>query len=248
MATISADLWGVYLTLTESETKEVETAADVGSAISAIVNGVASGIPGGVSASAVSAVLAGYLQLEKALMGAVDQGAGVTLNLPWLAIYAEQFWLIYPTAVSIRLQANWRWCSRCSGLYWPDMDPSAGQCPTGGAHGPNIGSNYRLVMDVPTYQGQHQWRWCVKCTGLFFAGGGTSAGRCPGGGQHSEPVGGSSDYGLVMDVPSFSGQHEWRWCQNCSGLFFGGGGTSAGVCPAGGQHQVGQSSDYALMS
>jgi len=245
MATFSADFWALHLTLTESETKQVETAADVCSAIATIV-GTASALPGGVSPTVVSAVLAGYLQLEKALVGAVDQGNGVTLNMPWFAVWEEQFWLIDPTAVSVRLQPSWMWCSRCGGLFFAGYLTTGGRCPTGGTHGPNFSSNYKLVMDVPAYPGQHQWRWCQNCQGLFFGGGGTSAGTCPTGGQHV--MGQSSDYALVMDVPSFSGQHQWRWCQNCAGLFFGGAGTSAGACPAGGQHVVGHSSDYALMS
>jgi hypothetical protein len=36
-------------------------------------------------------------------------------------------------------------------------------------------------------------------------------------------------------------QSNWRWCQKCQGLFFGG---FLGVCPAGGTHDGGQSVDY----
>jgi hypothetical protein len=41
-------------------------------------------------------------------------------------------------------------------------------------------------------------------------------------------------------------QTGWRWCDNCQGLFFGGG-SSQGVCPAGGgAHDSSQSGDYSL--
>jgi hypothetical protein len=247
MATISADFWAIYLTLTEDETKGLETAEDITSGVSAIVSGLASAIPGGIAAAAISAMLAGYLQIEEALVAAVDQGNGVTLNLPWVAIWADQFWLIYPTAVSVQMQQNWRWCSRCAGLFWPGTDPTAGVCPAGGAHGPNTSSNYRLVMNVPNYQGQHDWRWCGKCSGAFWAGGQQNAGVCPAGGTH--PRGGSADYGLVTNDPSFSGQHGWRWCEKCSGLFwvFNASSTTGGTCPAGGGHVQGGTTDYALM-
>jgi len=40
-------------------------------------------------------------------------------------------------------------------------------------------------------------------------------------------------------------QHDWRWCDKCQGLFYAG--ISLGVCPAGGSHRVGGSTDYALL-
>ena len=239
MATLSWDLWGVYLTLTEAETREIETAADVGAAIAALV-AAADLHAGNIRVTAISTLLSAYLEVEKALVGAVDQGNGVTLNLPWLAIWYEQFWLIYPTAVSLRIQQQWRWCSRCTGLFFAGTGTTAGVCPTGGQHGPNNSSNYRLVMDVPGYAGQHDWRFCAQCSALHAGG---FPGRCPatGSAHVSSP---SSDYALVMNTPTFSGQHGWKWCQNCSGLFWGTGGT----CPAGGVHVQGGTTDYALMN
>jgi hypothetical protein len=41
-------------------------------------------------------------------------------------------------------------------------------------------------------------------------------------------------------------QYDWRWCRKCHGLFWAGGSTSAGRCPAGGAHDRGASSDYGL--
>jgi hypothetical protein len=41
-------------------------------------------------------------------------------------------------------------------------------------------------------------------------------------------------------------QADWRWCHQCQGLFFSGGQTATGCCPAGGQHQKGISGNYVL--
>ena len=40
-------------------------------------------------------------------------------------------------------------------------------------------------------------------------------------------------------------QSNWRWCNKCQGLFYAGSDT-LGVCPAGGEHRLGQSGDYSL--
>jgi hypothetical protein len=41
-------------------------------------------------------------------------------------------------------------------------------------------------------------------------------------------------------------QSDWRWCHKCQGLFFSGGQSSVGSCPAGGQHEKGVSGNYTL--
>jgi hypothetical protein len=248
MATFDFNWWNIYLTLNEAETKDLESAADVGAKITALVSDGLAKAPGLSISDALTAlakVFTAYMQIEKALVVAVDQGNGVELHIPWLALSLGQFWFIYPMPAPAAMQQNWRWCSRCSGLFWPG--PSAGMCPAGGTHGPNTSSNYRLVMDVPSYQGQHDWRFCNKCSGFFWAGGQQSAGRCPAGGTHSR--GTSSDYAVIMNDPSFSGQHGWRFCGNCSGLFWlwDAGATNGGSCPAGGVHVQSGTTDYALM-
>lgn len=247
MATLSTDFWAIYLTLTEAETKEIVTTETLASDVSAIVATLAAALKS-VPVAAVSGLLTLYLQIEKDLVGAVDTGYGVVLNLPWIAIWAGQYWLIYPTPVSPRIQQNWRWCSRCDGLFWVGSGTTGGSCPGGGSHGPNTSGHYRLAMDVPNYQGQHDWRHCDKCSGLFWAGGQENAGHCPAGGSHSRGV--SSDYVLVMNDPSFSGQNGWRFCGKCSGLFWVGdaSATTGGICPAGGGHVLAGTTDYALMN
>ncbi len=94
---------------------------------------------------------------------------------------------------------------------------------------------------------QHNWRWCHKCQGLFFAGvfaGVAAVGRCPAGGGHDGSR--SGDYSLMNNAPDDPGQHGWRWCQQCAGLFFSGDGTW-GRCPDGGPHDPAHSGDYSLM-
>jgi hypothetical protein len=55
--------------------------------------------PAGVAAGAVGA----YLALNKAVLGAVDQGNGVYLTLTWPAMYLGQWWLIIPTPVPVQV-------------------------------------------------------------------------------------------------------------------------------------------------
>jgi hypothetical protein len=59
-------------------------------------------------------------------------------------------------------------------------------------------------------------------------------------------VNGRREYGLnlVADLTIAAGQHQWTWCNKCSGLVFTGH-TQAGACPAGGTHNH-SGGDYAL--
>jgi hypothetical protein len=49
-----------------------------------------------------------------------------------------------------------------------------------------------------------------------------------------------------LPSPGTVGQQDWRWCHKCEGLFYSGGQTSLGVCPVGGRHEKGVSSNYTL--
>jgi len=74
--------------------------------------------------------------------------------------------------------------------------------------------------------------------------------RCPVSGTHAPPeLSGSGRYSLPLGVPADpQRQADWRWCNKCQGLFFGGG-LASSRCPAGGPHssplQSG-SGDYSL--
>ncbi len=52
----------------------------------------------------------------------------------------------------------------------------------------------------------------------------------------------------IFSFPLGGGQSQpdWRWCHKCQGLFFSGGQSSVGSCPAGGQHEKGVSGNYNL--
>jgi hypothetical protein len=67
-------------------------------------------------------------------------------------------------------------------------------------------------------------------------------GTCPAGGSHDASA--SGDYTLTNNIPAAPGQHNWRYCRKCQGLYFAG--HNAGACPAGGSHDPSASGDYAL--
>lgn len=137
-------------------------------------------------------------------------------------------------------QHNWRWCSKCQGL-WFSGNSSRSRCPAGGTHVATGSGNYSLVQKANSIPGQSNWRWCSKCQGLWFAGN-SSQGRCPAGGTHIRT--GSGNYTLA--VQSGGGQTNWRWCSKCQGLWFASD-PSRSNCPAGGNHIRDGSGDYHLV-
>jgi hypothetical protein len=109
----------------------------------------------------------------------------------------------------ITAQHNWRWCSKCQGLWYSAAGPSphsTGKCPGGGGHEVGISGDYVLYVDPDkklnsTLMGQRNWRWCAKCQGLWYAAAGPSphsTGKCPAGGGHE--IGISGDYVLLGDT------------------------------------------------
>ena len=92
-------------------------------------------------------------------------------------------------------QNNWRWCSRCQGMFFAGN--SLGRCQAGGMHSSAGSGDYTLFQD--TGSGQDNWHWCNKCQGLFFAG--RSSGNCPAGGAHDQT--GSGNYRLTFGPTIF---------------------------------------------
>jgi hypothetical protein len=135
-------------------------------------------------------------------------------------------------------QDNWRWCSKCQGLFFAGAN--LGSCPAGSSHANSGSGNYALMHNSKLAYGQANWRWCNKCQGLFF--GGAQQGKCPAGGSHDKSA--SGNYSLVLDSPYKEHQRNWRWCKKCQGLFFAG--QAKGVCPAGGAHDPSSSGNYSL--
>jgi len=129
---------------------------------------------------------------------------------------------------------------------WNLFQPAIGAgFPTGGYSCCGTPSEPTLTIPAPPKH-QFGWKWCKNCEALFFGGdigGSLAKSRCPVGGAHVQPHIG--EYYLTIDTPSDPGQHFWRWCHKCSGLFYSGHG--AGKCPALGEHDGSGSADYSLM-
>jgi hypothetical protein len=51
---------------------------------------------------------------------------------------------------------------------------------------------------------------------------------------------------LIQNTQAAPGQQDWRWCNKCQGLFFGGNAT-LGKCPVGGGHDKTGSGNYRLV-
>lgn len=112
-------------------------------------------------------------------------------------------YLLVHNALMAPGQDQWRWCSKCQGMFFggsPYMGVKGGVCPASkSAHTKDGSGNYTIGVDFPpgTF-GQKSWRWCNKCQGLYFGGApsaGIPSGCCPAGGAH-DPTG-SGDYELV---------------------------------------------------
>ena len=137
-------------------------------------------------------------------------------------------------------QAGWRWCDPCSNLHFA----------TKGTHGPSRSAAYVLFADRSRYGGQGGWGWCRKCQGLSH-GSEALSGYCPAGGQHDRSaspnylVWATEDNHAGFQPKDFDAQDQWRWCNQCYGLFHE---SNPGVCPwpFGGVHQLGGSSNYHL--
>jgi hypothetical protein len=250
---------GVVATLTHQEVVDLAQGVDTTDKVGALVGRAAGAAAGKVAADVaklvanvdlVTKVLVIWIDTERLLMVAVGKGSGVYLTLPWPCIInpfnALMWWLIIPTTApaEAKIQSDWRWCEKCTGLFWTDNNPVGGVCPVGATHDRGPSSNYTLIIDDPTAAGQHDWRWCEKCAGMFWAGDAPESGTCPAGGAHKRGV---SDYAVLMDKPNALGQNNWRWCHKCSGLFWTDDAPVGGRCPAGGAHERGQSSDYSLL-
>jgi hypothetical protein len=142
-------------------------------------------------------------------------------------------------------QNNWRWCSKCQGL-WYNGFPDNGHCPADGLQHISAGSgNYTLTIDAPIAGQQDNWRWCSKCYGLFYNGSPTN-GTCPTDGKSHKNIG-SGNYSLNSGAILAGQQDNWRWCSKCEGLHFNGNNPpNPGRCPAGGGQHLAESFDYKL--
>jgi M6 family metalloprotease-like protein len=105
-------------------------------------------------------------------------------------------------------------------------------------------------VDAGPLPAQPLWRFCKKCNGLHYISNATtpSFGLCPQSGAHvaSDDEYVSIPYQIVMNNGNAPGQHGWRWCRKCQGMFFGPGQASS-RCPARDQHDGSASGDYSFV-
>lgn len=110
------------------------------------------------------------------------------------------------------------------------------------------GNKYPVLVprvERGTLPGQNAWERCAKCKGLHQVANTALPiyGPCPAGGVHNTE--GNLEYVIPLNNPAAPGQHGWRWCQKCRGMFYGPG-QSGSRCPAGGTHDGSASGDYAF--
>ena len=139
-------------------------------------------------------------------------------------------------------QDGWRFCYQCAGLFF-SYQGADGVCPNGGGPHKSQGGNYTLSDDVNA-PGQPNWKYCFKCKGLFFAG--NPGSRCPVTTPTDAHDGSkSNNYHLINNAPNDPGQHEWRYCNKCKGLWFAS--ASKSKCPKdNGAHSKSGSGNYSL--
>jgi hypothetical protein len=154
------------------------------------------------------------------------------------------------TAKAELAQGSWRWCGRCSALFYGPHQSSS-ICP--GADHHSFGSNWLYIVpyDEPagTLNPQPRWYWCGQCKGLFHTDNiaYTFGGVCPKPGHPAHQAGqGSFQYSVYYATPSL-GQPNWAYCRVCYGLFWLQPPYLAyGECPAGGLHDGSNTYNYDL--
>ena len=99
---------------------------------------------------------------------------------------------------------------------------------------------------------QKGWKVCYACTGLWLCPDTKNfGGACVGPAGEHDAMGAPMFFELYYFGPetvrNYSGieQDNWRCCKKCFVLFFDGN-KSAGVCPAGGEHDSSGSKNYIL--
>jgi hypothetical protein len=104
------------------------------------------------------------------------------------------------------LQGNWRFCMKCSALFYNGFG-SKGRCAGIGEHQADTSWELCLphhldprVLAEPYTQkhSQQEWRFCGKCYALFYNGYGQK-GQCPAGGEH---LAHGWNFALPHDLPA----------------------------------------------
>jgi hypothetical protein len=144
-------------------------------------------------------------------------------------------------------QFHWTWCNQCQGMFYSGGN-NHGWCSDDFDGEPHANTssytsyNYGFYYDAEANDvWQDNWFWCSNCSGMFWSKDGeTSYGACPataGTTQHDGSNSYKSYAAYYGDLPS-GFQDGWLWCSQCSGMFYGGNGSSysyfSGICPING--------------
>ena len=113
-------------------------------------------------------------------------------------------------------QAGWRFCHKCSALFFDGYADKKGVCPNGGGHDA-AGFQFMLTNEVP-------WEASPGSPLPGFGSGTVTNNSAPP--WWPEPPWGPGQ------------QPGWRFCHKCFALFFDGWPENKGVCPNGGGHEA----------
>ncbi len=141
---------------------------------------------------------------------------------------------IRPASAQTGDQGDWRFCNKCSAMFW-NGDADKGHCAAGGGH---LAQGWQFSLHFDTQKTgqnmQYDWRFCAKCKSLFFDGDPNKAVCAAGGGHVAQGL----MFGLHTQPPTTGqNQNDWRFCGKCHSLFWDGS-PNKGHCPAGGGHSA----------
>ena len=151
-------------------------------------------------------------------------------------------------------QQGWCFCVNCKGLFYSQYGLPTGYCPdkntyVNGSPSQHVTGDafYSMPYGYAPQTGlQVGWHYCPPCHTLFW-GAGVNGSYCPAPGYLRHTLG-STVYDMIV-AGYFTGvteQIEWRYCVQCTGLFWGEeASTSWCPNPSYTNHIVG-STDYAV--
>jgi hypothetical protein len=135
-------------------------------------------------------------------------------------------------------QNNWRYCRKCQALAFAGA--SAGTCAAGGAHDLSQSYDYDLFKDAA----KHSFLCSHASANGDFQPGQVFVDKMRGLGFVVHSFDQAAPQTATVSIANL--QNNWRWCNKCQGLGYGGN-VSPGPCPASGSHSYVGSSDYSLL-
>ena len=145
-------------------------------------------------------------------------------------------------------QSGWLYCTHCQGFWWHGNGKS-GVCYGNDyqGHATSPSSAYYVKFATAGGGGQSGWYYCAQCQLMHYGSG--SVGNCPVGVGTRHTSYGSSNYRIETSTSNdgSGGQHNWRYCSQCRGIWWDGNGRS-GACPGYPGGHIAGSTDYILRS